>query len=56
MIVIFAGIFGFLFLNFDKNSAFLNLCSVIGIIFVGAIFGILLKMAIDILKEMKGLL
>lgn len=56
LLVVDVGLFGFLFLNFEKNSWFLNFCAVCGIILVGAVFGFLLKMAIEILKEMKGLL
>lgn len=56
LIVIDAGLLGFLFLNFSKNSLFLNICTIIGVVAVSSIFAILLKTAFKILKQMKELL
>ena len=55
-IVLDAGLFGFLFLNFENNSTFLNFRTICGIILISSVFALLIKNALGILKEMKGLL
>ena len=56
LLLLDAGLIGFIFLNFDKNGFILNFCSTIAIFLVSILFCYLLKACLDVLKEMKGLL
>lgn len=56
LIVLDAGLVGYLFLNFSKNSLIINIFAIIGVLFISALFIFILVSALKILEEMKGLL